>query len=87
MGDSGFLIFWLVVIVGLYVWMARKRKSDEAARQSFLESLRKGDKVVTVGGIMGTLESVTDDTVNLRVSEGVTLKMLKLGINQRQEQE
>jgi len=87
MGESGFLVFWLLIIVGLYIWMARKRKSEEAARRSFLDSLKKGDRVVTVGGIFGTLDSVSDETVTLRVTEGVTLKMHKMGINQKQDQE
>lgn len=87
MGESGFLVFWLLIIVGLYIWMARKRKSEEAARRSFLDSLKKGDRVVTVGGIFGTLDSVSDETVTLRVAEGVTLKMHKMGINQKQDQE
>ena len=87
MGESGFLVFWLLIIVGLYIWMARKRKSEEAARRSFLDSLKKGDRVVTVGGIFGTLDSVSDEMVTLRVAEGVTLKMHKMGINQKQDQE
>ncbi len=82
---STFIILWLVLIAGMYIWMSRRRKTQETGRREFLESLRKGDRVTTVGGIYGTLDAVDQETVILEVAQGVKIRLHKMGINARQE--
>ena len=47
-----------------------------------LENVRKGDRVVTIGGMHGFVESVKDDFVVLKVDENVKLKFNKSAISQ-----
>ncbi len=85
MGDMGnFLgspIIMLVVIFALFYFLIilpQKRKQREM--KDMLESLKKGDKVITQGGIVGTISSITDEEVQLKVSENVKITFLKNAI-------
>ena len=57
-----FLIFYLT-----FLGPEKRRKADEA---KLMASLEKNDRVITVGGIHGTVVSVTDSIVTLRIEEG-----------------
>ncbi len=66
--------FLLPVILGalmlLLLWSSRSRnKKQEAKRKQMLASLKKGDKVTSVGGIVGTIIEVRDDEVVVKVDE------------------
>lgn len=64
-----FLVFYFLVIRP----QARKQRDT----QNFLGSLKKGDEVLTVGGIFGTIVGVTEKYVDLKVSDNTRLKVLK----------
>lgn len=80
-GQDGFLQsgWFLVVLVGLFVLMwvfsSRSRKKQAKARQEMLASLSKGDKVTTIGGLVGTVMDVRDDEVTVKVDEGNNVKV------------
>lgn len=59
-------IFWFVMIAP-----ERKRKKQ---RESMVEALKKGDKVMTTSGMYGTITQVQGDIVTLQVSDGVRIK-------------
>ncbi|MHC4885332.1 MAG: preprotein translocase subunit YajC [Planctomycetota bacterium] len=84
LGGGNFLIY-LVVIWGavLYFFFMRPQKKKDAARKDMLGTLKKGDKVITIGGIHGTVTNVKDDTVTLKVDDktGATLKFQRAAIN------
>jgi len=60
-------IFYFVVILPA-------KRGEERTRQSLLSSLKKGDKVLTNGGLYGTVVQVQDSVVTLQVDEGVRMK-------------
>lgn len=64
-----FLVFYFLVL------RPQARKAKES--QGFLKSLKKGDEVLTAGGIFGTIVGVTERFVDLKVSENTRLKILK----------
>lgn len=64
-----FLVFYFLVI------RPQARKAKES--QSFLNSLKKGDEVLTTGGIFGTIVGVTEKFVDLKVADNTRLKVLK----------
>lgn len=74
------LILWLAVI---YFFFMRPQKRKEKERKAMIEAVRKGDKVVTIGGIHGVVVKVTDDVVTLRVDDktGGTMKFSRAAIN------
>lgn len=72
-----FGIFWLLVI--------RPQQKRHKEHQSFLGQLKKGDKVVTGGGMFGTVEKVDDQTVTLRIDRDTKIKVLRQQIEGSQK--
>ncbi|MCD6508488.1 preprotein translocase subunit YajC [Candidatus Poribacteria bacterium] len=67
-----FLIFYLLII--------RPQRIKEKKHQNMLQNLSKGDQVVTVGGLHGTIVGLTDDIVVLRVAEDVKVEVSRNAI-------
>ena len=71
-------ILLLVVFFGL-MWLmwVRPQQQQQKRRRDMLAKLKVGDRVVTVGGLFGTLTRVDEDTVRLRVADKVEVKMTR----------
>ena len=67
-----FAVFYLLVI--------RPQSKKAKVHQQMLADLKKGDDVVTQGGIIGRITGIKDDEVTLQVQEGVRLRMLRSAI-------
>jgi len=68
------LVFWL--------FMIRPQAKKAKEQKKFIDNLQKGDKVVTIAGIHGTVNKVNEDnTLNLEVSPGSYLKIEKSSIS------
>lgn len=76
--STWYMLGFLVVIFGLFYFVMirpqRKRMKDQ---QQMVSSLQKGDKVITAGGIFGTIDSVREDSVVIKVESGVMLRVAK----------
>jgi preprotein translocase subunit YajC len=64
-----FGIFWFLVI--------RPQQKRHKQHQEYLNALKTGDKVVTAGGIFGTVEKVDDQVVTLRITRDTKVKVLR----------
>ena len=65
LGSSGFMIVILLFFV-VYMWMmSRREKKNRNEEQTMRDNLKVGDEVVTIGGILGKVVSVKDETVVL----------------------
>lgn len=73
--DMKVLVPLMVVMVLMYVWMGRKKKKEEKARKDLLGALKKGDKVTTIGGIIGTVIEVKPDEVTVKTDETNNVRM------------
>jgi preprotein translocase subunit YajC len=73
---------FLIVFV-FYFLVIRPQSKKMKQHQQMLESLRRGDKVTTAGGIIGTVVRVHDDnqTVELEIAENVKVKVVKATIS------
>jgi len=67
----GFLIFMMVMSRG-------QKKREEQKKRNLLDNLSKNDRVLTIGGIIGTVTSVRDNEVVLKVDETTNAKMVFL---------
>ena len=75
------MLVWLgVFILIFYVFLIMPRKKEEKRHKTLLEELKKGDKVVSIGGINGVIARIKDDTVVLKVSENTEVEFLKKAI-------
>ncbi len=79
-GGLGAIIPLLLIIVIFYFFMIRPQMKRQKEIQKFRESLQKGDKVLTLGGIYGKVVEVHDTTVILEIAENVRVKVEKAGI-------
>jgi preprotein translocase subunit YajC len=74
------VIFFGGFLAIMYFMMIRPQRKQQKDRQTMLDSLQKGDKVITTGGMYGTLTEVNDTSVKLRVAEGVILRLSRAAI-------
>ncbi len=61
------LVLVFVFIIGMQIFMGRK---DKKRREALMTGLSKGDKVVTMGGIIGDVAEIGDDSVVIRLEDG-----------------
>ena len=64
------MIMIVLLIAIFYFMMIRPEKKRRKKEQDMLASLKKGDRVCTIGGIYATIESIRDDTITLSVGKG-----------------
>lgn len=67
--DYSTLILLLFFIVVFYFFVIRPQKKRQAQQQDFLKNLKKGDDVVTVGGLCGKIADIEDNKVILEVDD------------------
>ncbi|GAB4341361.1 MAG: hypothetical protein Kow0089_15660 [Desulfobulbaceae bacterium] len=73
-GLAGFLPIILIFVV-FYFLLIRPQQKKAKEHQEFLNNLKKGDNVVTSGGIHGKITGLTDTIVTLEVADGVRIKV------------
>jgi len=76
---SSLLPFLLIILV-FYFLILRPQQKRQKSRQRLLEGVQKGDKVITSGGIYGTVEGLEDNTVLVKIADNVKVKMEKAAI-------
>ena len=82
-GITGMLVPMVLVFAIMYFLMIRPQQKKMKEHQAMLEALRRGDQVVTAGGLIGKVVKVKDDTeVELELSEGVKVRVVKSTIAQ-----
>jgi len=64
-----------------YFLLIRPQQKRQKQRNEMLNNLKKGDKVVTIGGLHGTIAELTDDTVVLRVNDVTKLTFNRAAID------
>ncbi len=83
-----YLIGFLVVIFALFYFvMIRPQRKRQKEQQKMIESMQKGDRVITAGGIFGVIDSVRDDSVIIKVEGGSLLRVAKGSIMVIKEQQ
>ncbi len=71
------LVPFLAIAVVFYFIFFRPQQKQQKQHQTFLQGLKKGDEIVTQGGIIGEVFAVEDKTVIVNVGGGTRLRMLK----------
>lgn len=86
-GSEWTLIIFLVVIFAIfYFLMIRPQRKRQQAQQKMLQDINKGDKIVTIGGIYGVVDSVAEDSFVIKVESGATIRMARHAIATKREQ-
>ena len=74
------LSFWIMIgamilIMWLFMWRPESKRRKQM--QEFIANLKKGDKIITAGGIHGTVKEVKETTLLIEVDGNVTLRVEK----------
>jgi len=81
------LDYQLLVLIGMFAFMylllIRPQQKRAKDHKNLLNSLKKGDEVVTNGGVIGKITAVDESFAEIEVSSGVSMKVQKQGINQK----
>jgi preprotein translocase subunit YajC len=70
-------IFLALIFVVMWFFMIRPQRKQQKELQAFRDGLKNGDKVVTIGGIYGTVCDVKDEYVLIEVSKDVKIRVSK----------
>lgn len=75
------IVPFVLMFAVLYFLLIRPQQKRQKARNMMLNALKKGDKVVTIGGLHGTIVEITDDIVVLRVNDATKLTFDRSAVN------
>jgi len=81
-GGSGMTMLLMLALIFVVMWlfMIRPQQKRQKELNNFRDNLKKGDKVVTVGGIYGTIVEVNDNKVMLEIDKDVKIKVDKASL-------
>ena len=79
-GGGMFWIMMILLFVIMWAFMIRPQRKQQKELEQFRSALKKGDKVVTAGGIYGTVEEVKERSVLIKVDGDVKLRVDKNSI-------
>jgi preprotein translocase subunit YajC len=72
-----FYIMLALILVVMWLFMFRPESKRRKEMQKFRDGLKKGDKIVTAGGIYGTVKEIKETTLLIEVDSNVTLRIDK----------
>ena len=78
-GIVTFLPFILIILI-MYFLMIRPQNKKQKETQKMLDALKKGDKVITIGGIHGTVSNVKEDIVTVKVDDNCRIEFNRSAI-------
>lgn len=76
----GFLIYMLALLAVMYFITWWPQSKEQKKRKAMLEGLKKGDKIVTVGGIHGTITEFKDTTLMLKIANNVEVEINRTAV-------
>lgn len=71
------LVPFIFIFAVMYFLIIRPQAKRQKTHQKFLTELKRGDEIITTGGILGRIEGMTDHFVTLEIAEGVRVKLLR----------
>jgi len=84
--DWTIIIFLVLIFAIFYFLMIRPQRKRQKEQRELMEGLQRGDRVITVGGIYGQIESLTEDSVVLKIESGTTIRLARGSIAGKREQ-
>ena len=83
-GESGLMSFlpMILIFVAFYFLLIAPQRKKQKQHEKMIQSLEKGAKVKTVGGMFGTITGVKDDCFVIRIAENVKVEISKEAVSQ-----
>lgn len=71
----------IALIFGIFYFLIiRPQQKQEKKRQSMLNSLNKGDRIVTTGGIIGTITAIKEQELEIKITENTRITILRTAV-------
>ena len=82
MGDIGFFVPLILVFVVMWFFMIRPQQKKQKAHQAMVRAAKRGDRVVTSGGIIGTISKANDadNDVEVEIAKDVKIRVMRHAI-------
>lgn len=80
-GGSTVIIFWIAILAVFYFFMIRPQQQKQKKAKNFRNELKKGQNIVTIGGIHGRIADVQESFVILDLEKGSKIKVDKSAIS------
>jgi preprotein translocase subunit YajC len=78
-----FVVYLAILAVLFFVLIVVPQRRQLSARRSLVASLEVGDRIITAGGVYGTVRALDDETIQLEVAEGVQIQIARQAVNSR----
>ncbi len=80
---KGASIYWIffLLLIAMTVWMFWQQSRQQRNRRQLQQAIQTGDRVLTAGGVIGTIEDIKDNELTLRVADGVKIRVVRSAIN------
>jgi preprotein translocase subunit YajC len=73
---------FLLIFIVFYLLLFLPQKKKMKEREKMLNSLKRGDRIITIGGIFGTIVNVKGNVLEVMISEGVKVTLLKSAVSE-----
>ncbi len=80
----GFMILMFAMFYFLIIRPQQKRQKTQA---QMLSELKRGDRIVTIGGIFGVIEALDEKSIVIKTESGALLRLVRGGVAMKQEEE
>ncbi len=81
MEQIGAFLPLILLFVVFYFLLIRPQQKQQKQRKEMISNLKKGDRVVTIGGIHGIIKEIDESNISLRVAENINLKMSRAAVD------
>ena len=78
--DPTIILIMVVIFAFFYFVFIRPQRKRQKEHQHMTEELQRGDKVITIGGIHGQIESISEDSIVIKVESGTTIRMSRSSV-------
>jgi len=85
--DWTIIIFLVLIFAIFYFLLIRPQRKRQKQQRELMEELKRGDKVITAGGIYGVIESVSEDSILMKVESGATMRVSKSSVALKRDQQ
>ena len=83
--DWTIIIFLVLIFAMFYFLMIRPQRKRAKEQRELMSGLQKGDKVITVGGVYGVIESLNEESIVIKVESGATMRVARGSIAGKRE--
>lgn len=80
-GGTSMLIMLVAVFAIFYFLMIRPESKRRKERQEMLDALKRGDRIVTLGGLYGEVQDVHDDKIVIKIADNVKVEISKSAVS------